>query len=284
MGYAGVCSPNLQPHSDPFFHAKSLLEISSFTNGSGGSCSVTTPNNASPAVATLSNYTIPASTPFVLVGAASSSAPGASLRFGFEQYDLGAATVNINVDPGNGPIIRSLNPTTSPVRTVPKFANLLTNTAMIGEILPTTTRALNFRLTVFDSVAGGGTSESRDMTLQVDSSTGPFAVTAPAAGVTWDASVTPTSTVTWNVAGTDAGTVLCANVDIDVYTGGGFESSASLLAQGVPNNGSAVVNVPNVQTTTARVRVRCSNNIFFALSPGNFTINGPDLIFANGFD
>ena len=284
MGYAGVCSPNLQPHSDPFFHAKSLLEISSFTNGSGGSCSVTTPNNASPAVAALSNYTIPASTPFVLVGAASSSAPGASLRFGFEQYDLGAATVNINVDPGNGPIIRSLNPTTSPVRTVPKFANLLTNTAMIGEILPTTTRALNFRLTVFDSVAGGGTSESRDMTLQVDSSAGPFAVTAPAAGVTWDASVTPTSTVTWNVAGTDAGTVLCANVDIDVYTGGGFESSASLLAQGVPNNGSAVVNVPNVQTTTARVRVRCSNNIFFALSPGNFTINGPDLIFANGFD
>ena len=73
-------------------------------------------------------------------------------------------------------------------------------------------------------------------------------------------------------------------VDIDVYTGGGFGNTSANLALGVPNNGSAVVNVPNMQSATARVRVRCADKIFFAMSPGDFTINGPDLIFADGFD
>lgn len=285
MGYAGVCSPNLQPHSDPYFHAKSLDEIDQFTDGSGGSCAATETNNDAPLVAPLTGgFTIPASTPFALIGNASSSAPGAQLRYGWEQYNLGAQTVNINVDPGNGPIIRSFNPTSTGIRTVPNLNNLLNGGSTIGEILPTTTRALNFRLTVFDNVVGGGTSASQDIALQVSSAAGPFAVTAPATGATWDASINATETVSWNVAGTDLAPVSCPNVDIDIYTGGGFGSSTAVLAVGVPNNGSAVVNVPNMQSTTARVRVRCSNNIFFALNPGNFTIVGPDLIFADGFE
>jgi hypothetical protein len=284
MGYAGVCSPNLQPHSDPYFHARSNLEIGTFLNGNGGLCAVSAANHASPTIGALSNHTIPAGTPFFLSGSASTSVPGAALTFGWEQYDLGSATSNINVDPGNGPIIRSLNPTASPVRTVPRFENLLSGAAMIGELLPTTTRALNFRLSVFDNVATGGTTETGDVSLQVDATSGPFAVTAPAASVIWDASISATETVTWNVANTDIAPVLCAAVDIDIYTGGGFASSTAQLATGAPNNGSTIVNVPNVRSSTARVRVRCSGNIFFALSPGNFTINGPDLIFANGFD
>jgi hypothetical protein len=284
MGYAGVCSPNLQPHSDPYFHAKSLQEIGDFASTFGGSCAASVPNNAAPQIAALTNYTIPAATPFALSGAASSAAPGASLSYGWEQYDLGAATTNINVDPGNGPIIRSLNPTTSPTRTVPRFENLLTGASMIGEILPTTTRALNFRLSVFDNVPGGGTTSSNDLTLQVSSAAGPFTVTAPLAGASWDASVSSTETVTWNVAGTDLAPVSCANVDIDLYTGGGFTASAAVLAQNVPNTGTAQVAVPNAQSTSARVRVRCANNIFFAISPGDFSIVGTDLIYADGFD
>ena len=284
MAYAGVCSPNLQPHSDPYFHAKSLQEIGDFTNASGGSCAVTQPNNAAPNVALLANHTIPAATPFALTGAATSDAAGASLSYNWEQYDLGAATTNINVDPGNGPIIRSLTPTANPTRSIPRFENLLTGASMIGEILPTTTRALNFRLSVFDNVAGGGTSESRDLTLQVSSAAGPFTVTAPLAGASWDASVNATESVSWNVAGTDLAPVSCANVDIDLHTGGGFPASTALLAQNVPNNGSAQVIVPNVQSNSARVRVRCSDNIFFAISPDAFTIVGTDLIFDDGFD
>ena len=284
MGYAGVCSPNLQPHSDPYFHARSHMEIGTFLNGNGGLCATSQANHAPATIGALSNHTIPAGTPFFLNTSASTSAPGAALTFGWEQYDLGSATTNINVDPGNGPIIRSLNPTARPVRTVPKFENLLSGTAMIGELLPTTTRVLNFRLSVFDNVASGGTTQTGDVILQVDAASGPFAVTAPAAAATWDPAMNPTETVTWNVANTTAAPVSCGAVDIDIYTSGGFTSSTAQLAMGAPNTGSAVVTVPNVQSTTARVRVRCSDNIFFALSPGNFTINGPDLIFANGFD
>jgi hypothetical protein len=154
----------------------------------------------------------------------------------------------------------------------------------VGQTISLPMPSGGFRLTAFDNFPMAGTTASADLTLQVDSGSGPFAVTAPAAGVTWDPLVSATEAVTWNVASTDVAPVSCANVDIDVYTGGGFASSTALLAQGVPNNGSVVVNVPNMQTATARVRVRCSDNIFFAMSPGNFTINGPDLIFADGFD
>lgn len=284
MGYAGVCSPNLQPHSDPYFHARSHLEMGNFVNGSGGNCSVDEANHASPSIGALTNHTIPAGTPFFLSGSASSPVPGTSLTFGWEQYDLGPATVDINTDPGNGPIIRSLNPTSSPIRTVPNFDNLLSGATMLGELLPTTTRTLTFRLTVFDNFPLAGTTETGDLSLLVDSASGPFAVTAPIGGAIWDPAINATETVTWNVTNTDAPPVACANVDIDIYTGGGFASSTAPLAQGVPNNGSAMVSVPNMQSSTARVRVRCSNNIFFAISPGNFMINGPNLIFANGFD
>ena len=284
MAYAGVCSPNLQPHSDPYFHAKSLQEIGNFTNGSGGACSVTAPNNQSPVVAALSGHTIPADTPFALTGSATSVAPGAALTFGWEQYDLGAATVDINVDPGNGPIIRSFNPTPTPTRTVPNFAKLLTGTSTIGEILPTTTRALNFRLTVFDNVAGGGTTESQNLGLQVVNTAGPFTVTSPLAGATWNAAVSASETVTWNVAGTDVPPVSCTNVDIDLYTGTDFDVPVASLAAAVPNIGSALVAVPNLQSGTARVLVRCADNLFFAVNTGNFTIVGSDQIFADGFD
>ncbi len=284
MAYAGVCSPNLQPHSDAYFHARSHLEMGNFVNGSGGSCAISSQNHASPSISTLANYSIPANTPFVLDGSASSVASGAMLTYAWEQYDLGAATSNINADPGNGPIIRSLNPTRSSMRTVPNFDNLLSGATMIGELLPTTTRALTFRLSVFDNVAGGGTTATSDVSLQVDSASGPFAVTAPATGATWDASVSATQTVTWNVANTTAAPVSCAAVDIDIHTGGGFSSSTAMLAQGIANTGNALVNVPNIQSSTARVRIRCSDNVFFALSPGDFTVNGPDQIFADSFD
>ncbi|HET9033366.1 MAG TPA: M12 family metallo-peptidase [Dokdonella sp.] len=284
MAYAGICPPNLQSHSDPYFHARSHLEIGNFVNGSGGSCAAEEVNHASPVIATLSNHTIPANTPFALSGNASSEVPGAMLTYGWEQYDLGPVTVDINVDPGNGPIIRSLNPTSTPIRTVPNFDNLLSGATMTGEILPTTTRALNFRFSVFDNVAGGGTTESGALTLQVDSASGPFAVTEPAAGATWDPLISATELVTWDVANTAASPVSCAAVDIDVYSGGGFANSSATLALGIPNTGIALVSVPNMQSSSARVRVRCSDNIFFAISPGDFTINGPDLIFANGFD
>src|SRR5690606_8340531 len=46
------------------------------------------------------------------------------------------------------------------------------------------------------------------------------------------------------------------------------------VALNVPNNGSANVNVPNVNTTTGRLMVRSSNNIFYDLNNGVITVTG----------
>lgn len=284
MAYAGICgsSNNLQPHSDPYFHAASMDEINAYvTTDTGSTCGTATANHAAPVVLTPPDYTIPASTPFALAGSASSSASGASLSYVWEQYDLGSANNNLANDPGNGPIMRSWNPAGA-TRYVPRLAELFAGTHAFGEILPTTNRSLNFVETVRDNVNGGGASQSARNTLTVTTSAGPFTVTAPAAGANWNYA-SGSAQVTWNVAGTDQAPVSCPLVNIDLTRSDDFDNPV-VLATAVPNNGSATVSIPNVPASNARVRVACTNNIFFNISPGDFTIIPGDLIFVDGFD
>ena len=67
--------------------------------------------------------------------------------------DLGPAGAP-NTPSGNAPIIRSFTPNTSPTRIIPRVSNLINNTFVNGEILPTYTRDLSFRLTVRDNSGG----------------------------------------------------------------------------------------------------------------------------------
>ncbi len=91
-------------------------------------------------------------------------------------------------------------------------------------------------------------------------------------------------TATWDGANTTTAPASWAPVDFNVYSGDSFASSTAMLAQGVPNCGSPVVNMPNMRATSAHVRARGSDNILFAMSPGDFTVNGPYLTFADGVD
>lgn len=294
MAYAGICgvSNNLQPHSDPYFHAKSLDQMGAYSSNAstGGSCSVDTPNpNAAPAVAPLTNRVIPANTPFELTGSATTNSDGA-LTYGWEEYDLGAANNNLNNDPGTGPIIRSINPSTSTTRTIPSLANLIAGTNLKGELLPTKNRAaMKFRLTVRDNASDGGTTASADLSIQVvatanNTTFGPFKVTAPDTAVNWIGNTT--ETVTWDVANTDLTPVSCSQVRLTVSLDGGLTYPEDLGVY--PNTGLADIMVPNVATTHARVRASCEGNIFFNISKPDFTIveGEPiiDLIFADNFE
>ncbi|MEO8672325.1 MAG: reprolysin-like metallopeptidase [Tahibacter sp.] len=281
MAYAGICgsSNNLQAHSDPYFHASSLNEIKTFTSdlAGGASCGTAVANaNAVPTIAALSNFIIPARTPFVLTGSATSTS-GGTLTYDWEQFDLGAANNTLATDPGNGPIMRSFNPGGTS-RTVPRLADLIAGTSTIGNILPTTNRTMNFRLTVRDNVSLAGTSNSADMTVQSFVTTGAFAVTAPSTATTWTAG--GVQTVTWNVSGTTAAPISCSQISLELSQDGG--TTYPLALGTFPNNGTASVTVPNITTTQARVRASCVGNIFFNISAPNFTV-APDLIFANGF-
>ncbi len=290
QAYAGICGPasDLQPNSDPYFHARSLLEMGLYSSsGQGGSCSQDTPRTPPlPSVDAGTAATIPARTPYVLTAQATSAAAGANLTYTWEQYNIGPANTNLAVDPGTGPIQRSWLPTPSPRRYLPRLVDLFAGTQAQGEILPTTNRALNYRLTVRDNLADGGGTVSADRTLTVVNSAGPFVLTAPAAPVTWTFGVTPAQTVQWDVAATDQPPVSCATVDLDLVAAsadGRELLRLALLQAGAPNNGSATVDVPNVSNAAARVRVACANNIFFNISPA-VSLVGPDGLFSNGFE
>jgi hypothetical protein len=77
--------------------------------------------------------------------------------------------------------------------------------------------------------------------------------------------------ITWTVNNTTAAPVSCANVNILMSTDGG-NTWPYTLASNTPNDGTQSVTIPNIPTTTARIKVESVGNIFFDISNSNFTI------------
>ncbi|VAW43442.1 hypothetical protein MNBD_CHLOROFLEXI01-4656, partial [hydrothermal vent metagenome] len=279
MAYAGICNPqNVQNNSDDYFHGISFDEIVSFTTaGAGNSCAViTSTGNTPPTAVSGSSFNIPLNTPFTLTGAGSDPDGTASLTYNWEQFDLGP-TGAPNSPSGNAAIFRSFGSTTSPSRTFPQISDIVNNTQTQGELLPSYARTMNFRFTVRDNQVPAGGVTSDETTVTAVSNTGPFLVTAPNTAVSWTGNTT--EAVTWNVANTNQSPISCANVDINLSTDGGF-TYPTVLATGTPNDGTADVLVPNISSSSARVQVVCSNNVFFDISNSDFTIvlgGGPTL-------
>ena len=272
MAYAGICgAQDIQSNSDPYFHSVSFDEIVNFTtSGGGASCAVVTATGNSIPVATApaGGFTIPSRTPFALTGSGS-DADGDSLTYNWEEYDLGSGSGGAPGVATAAPFFRSWPASTGPTRIFPRLSNLLAGTLAPGEVLPNTTRTLNFRLTVRDNQAGGGGVSYAPLSFNVTTTAGPFQVTAPNTAVNWPGG--SSQTVTWNVANTAGSPVNCANVDILLSTDGG-NTYPTTLAAATPNDGSQSVTLPSITTTTARVMVACSTSIFFDVSNVNFTI------------
>lgn len=279
MGYAGICSyQDVQAHSDDYFHAISIQEIwSNITNGNSSSCAVLTDTNNTPPVANAGdNYTIPKSTPFVLTGIGSDEDDDA-LSHCWEQFNPQSATQPPVTTSTQGPTFRSYSPKTTSERYFPKLSYVLSGnlggpgTTNKWEVVPSVGRSMNFKYTVRDNVAGGASSASSNMRVTVDGGSGPFVVTSQSTATVWQTGTT--QTITWDVAGTDSAPVNCSNVDILFSSDVGMTYPVT-LALNVPNTGSAVVNVPNLNTTFGRVMVRGSNNIFFNLNGAFINVTG----------
>ena len=273
MGYAGITgATDVQPHSDPYFHAISIEQVTDYVKST--SCQTdTNTGNAVPVVNAGSNYTIPKGTPFVLDGSATDANSGDVLTYCWEQMDENnASTTYPSTTATTGVAFRSYNPTTDTKRYFPNLSVVKTGaTSWTWEAIPNVARTLNFRLTVRDNKAGGGANSSDDMIVTVNSTAGPFVVNSPNTSVIWN--VGTTQTVTWNVAGTTGNGINAANVDIYLSTDGG-DTYPIALAAGVPNDGSQDIVVPNNVGTQNRVMVKGSNNIFFDISNTDFSIEG----------
>ncbi|WP_298221419.1 reprolysin-like metallopeptidase [Flavobacterium sp.] len=272
MGYAGITSLDVQPHSDPYFHAVSIQQVTN--NIKTKTCSVNTATgNAIPTAGAGLDYTIPKSTPFMLTGT-STDANGDALTYDWEQMDSQTNATAPSATKTSGVNFRSYNPTTSPVRYFPKMSSVLTGatttagTELTVEALPSVARTLNFRMTVRDNRAGGSANNSDDMIVTVNATAGPFAVSSPNTAVSYPGG--SSQTVTWAVAGTTANGVNCANVDILLSTNGGTTWTTLLAA--TPNDGTEAVTIPNTPGTTNRIMVKGTNHIFFDVSNTNFTI------------
>ncbi|MCW0507163.1 reprolysin-like metallopeptidase [Aeromonas piscicola] len=261
MAYAGICGDeNIQPHSDPYFHSKSIEQMRAHM-ATVPTCGTTQPlaNNA-PQAAAGASHIIPANTPFVLKGAGADLDKD-PLTYTWEQTDLGnpSSSALDMIDDGSRPLFRFVSPTSSPERILPSLPSLLSGSLAKGEAWPTTNRDLNFRLTVRD---GKGGVASDDMKVQVVNTGSAFRLTSPL-GVT----VTPgaSQVVSWDVAGTSAAPINCSKVDLFVTQDEG--ASWATLATSQPNSGSATVTLPTNLTSSVRLKVACSDNIFFAISP-----------------
>ncbi|MCF6133136.1 reprolysin-like metallopeptidase [Flavobacterium wongokense] len=272
MGYAGITDLDIQAHSDPYFHAVSIQQVTNFIKTTTCQTNTATGNSIPTANAGL-DYTIPKSTPFMLTGSGT-DANGDTLTYCWEQMNSQSTAAAPSATKTTGVNYRSYTPTTSPTRYFPKMSSVLTGaTTTAGseitvEALSSVARTLNFRLTVRDNRAGGSGNNSDDTVISVNGTAGPFSVTAPNTAVSYVGG--STQTVTWAVAGTTANGVNCANVDILISTNAG--STWTTLLAATPNDGTQAVTIPNTPGTTNRIMVKGTNHIFFDVSNANFTI------------
>ncbi|MBL6445436.1 T9SS type A sorting domain-containing protein [Fulvivirga sp. 29W222] len=274
MGYAGICSTNIQENSDAYFGYVNIRDISAnIQSGVSSGCPVIVDLSNNPPVANAGNdFIIPKSTPFVLKGAGSDPDGNASLTYCWEQNDpeegLGAGSPESTWT--QGPLFRSLEGTSSPDRYMPQISTVLAGElGSTWEVLPSVGRKMNFSLTVRDNHAGGGQTSDDLMEITVDGNSGPFFISDPNSSLSWHEG--QTQVVTWNVANTDQAPISCSNVNILLSTDGGQTFPTTLISN-APNNGMAEVTVPSGLSANCRIKIEAVGNIFYDISDVDFEI------------
>ncbi|MEM6699349.1 MAG: M12 family metallo-peptidase, partial [Bacteroidota bacterium] len=298
MSYNGLCGAGQNipdgGEDDNYFHSSSINRMINYiTFGTGNNCGTdnmianTAPTiNANPNNQT---YTIPINTPFELVGTAS-DAENDDLTYCWEQYDEDGAGVTPTqgkigtaaaADP-LAPLFRSFPPSDSPNRTFPSLTDILegNNTGLSFEALPSVDRSMTFAFTVRDNNPLGGSVVCDNIEIDVENTGGAFEITSQNVPTTlFNNGSSGTFLLEWEVAGTTGGNIQCAQVDILFSTDGGM-TFPTVLATNTANDGNETLNIPSQLTTTGRIKIIASNNIFFDINNAEITIT--DMCEADG--
>jgi len=284
MAYAGICDPdNVQQHSDAYFHRASLDQIITYVNSSGNCSANTATGNKYVGYTpmTTTTWSIPYLTPFELTApAAIDSAADSVVLYCWEENDQTSSGGTWVATTTAGPIFRSIAPATSNVRVFPKMATVLAgNTTGSYEKAPSVARTLTFKLTYRNIRNNKGCITIPDETVTLNAVTtgsgAGFKVTSQSSAST-DYVGASTHTVTWDVLNTASAPINATNVDIWMSGNGG--TSYPYFVGTFPNTGSASVTVPNPATTisTARFKVKGTNNVFFNVNKTPFRVtNNP---------
>ena len=221
---------------------------------------------------------IPISTPFTLTGIASDADVNDNLTYVWDNMNRGIAQTIPVTDDSQGAIFQRLLPDNSSSRTFPKMSDVIANNnSNTQEQLPTQARIMDIRLTVNDNhqilyngqMVNASGINSDDIQITV-ADAGPFVVTSQNTnGIIYPGD--SNQMVTWDVNGTDNLPINTENVTIKLSTDGGFTYPISLLGS-TANNGFAMVTLPNISTTNARIQVSALNSIYFDINTQNFEI------------
>jgi hypothetical protein len=300
MAYAGICGgENLQINSDVTFHAGSIVQIDSFTRGAENcadsvsvpSATIPKEDNSDPNITSIviANKTIPIGTPFVLDGTAFDMDMD-ELSYQWDQMDAGCPTnsASFGTDNGSNALFRSYVPRKDPWRNFPAMVTQVRGRFDKAEVMPCQDRDLNFRLTARDGNSGRAV---EDVLVSVDKSAGPFKITYIDPGPIFAGTAFK---LIWDVAYTNLPPIDCRNVDFDLISFSDDPltylpdplnplkySIHPLVAASDLNDGSEFVTfnpgpaiaIPETAThPRSRVRVKCSDNIFYDLSDANLTV------------
>ncbi len=285
MGYAGITGVNnVAPNGDDYFHYHSIVQISDYLQTH--SCGVIVEDliNVTPEASDVGDFVIPKSTAFVLEGSATDANTEDILTYTWEQIDNGVVT-QATFGPTNpvGANFRSQKPSDSPIRYFPNLnsvlqGNLTQTTPPINsawETVSDVARDFNFAFTVRDNAVGGGQVDHDLVKVSVVNGAGPFEVLSQSENEVLSAGTT--QEITWDVANTEKAPVSASMVDIFLSTDGGL-TFPIILAQNTPNDGSHQVVFPGEATTQARIMVKASDNIFYAVNASDFTIEASEIV------
>ncbi|PIF31864.1 putative secreted protein (Por secretion system target) [Flavobacterium sp. 9] len=275
MGYAGITDYDVQNNSDDYFAYASILQIQE--NLATLNCPVSTPlTNNPPTISAGLDYTIPISTAFVLKGSGSDP-DGDTVTYTWEENDSATTTDKNNsiayaIKP-DGPMFRSLRPTSSPIRYMPSYDSVLQNKlTTTWESVSDIARTLNFTLTGRDNAAQGKAQTYTDaMVVTVASFAGPFAVTSHKdKNVSWTQGLS--QTITWSVNNTNT-LFGSSTVNIKLSTDEGLTFPVT-LATNTPNDGSEVITLPASvpSSKNCRILIEPVSNIYYALNSTPFAI------------
>ena len=292
MGYAGISGANnVQRRSDPYFNHVSVEQM--MKHITAATCPVKAPiANSVPVIGELNDYTIPRSTAYHLVGTATDP-DGDTLYYMWEQHNSpqpGRITVTSDNFADNlteGPIARSLKPSRSNERYIPRLSQILEGKLSERNPGPTSTwetvssvkRTLKWAFVVMDKSLGRRDDRETDVStgntvysgvkINVTNNAGPFEVTSQARKTYWF--VGKTCTITWNVADTDKEEVNTQRVNILFALDG--QTFTHTLAANIPNNGSYTFTATaDLTTSNGRFMIRPVDNIYLAVNLGKIIV------------
>ena len=262
MSYSSLpcAGDSFQPRHDAYFHAGNVKQILDFVNSGAASCAQTTPRtNSAPSISAGPAYAIPTGTPFALT--ATGNDPERDIIFySWEQLDLGPARTLAAPDDGEGPLFRSMPPSTNATRLFPRLELVLAGKDSPEERLPAKPRTMHFRALARDSRDNGAINWS-DTELQVVDTGAAFKITSHNSSQ----SLSGRTTVTWDVAGTTKAPINSTHVRLILSTNGGV-CFPIVLTNSTPNDGSAEIIIPKIQASDVRIKIEPTNNIFFDIN------------------